>query len=220
MEEIGRILQKDYLLLQEVDLHSPELSSNLLKHAQYLRTCDFAEFRILIPHHTPLQTINTIEAFINKQNIKGAIRYYIPVNNQSKFDKDVELNPELSFKHWIAILPTEDFRYEVLAKKIWNLSMGGKAIMILQPERVTQWRNNQKYFKRLHLKGANMAFSGSSKYSLGFFHKRNLRLLHQDRIIAMWLTPQIYDVNTALFKKDMAIRLNAIQSLSTPPNDL
>jgi hypothetical protein len=65
-----------------------------------------------------------------------------------------------------------------------------------------------------------MAFSGSSKYSLGFFHKRNLRLLHQHRIIAMWLTPQIYDVNTALFKKDMAIRLNAIQSLSTPPNDL
>ena len=220
MEEIGRILQKDYLLLQEVDLQSPELSSNLLKHAQYLRTCDFAEFRILIPHHTPQPIINTIEGFINKQNIKGAIRYYIPVNNQSKFDKDVELNPELSFKHWIAILPTEDFRYEVLAKKIWNLSMGGKAIMILQPERVTQWRSNQKYFKRLHLKGANMAFSGTGKYSLGFFHKRNLRTLHQARIIAMWLTPQIYDVNSALFKKDMAIRLDAIQSIKTPPNDL
>jgi len=70
------------------------------------------------------------------------------------------------------------------------------------------------------LKGANMAFSGTSKYSLGFFHKRNLRTLHQARIIAMWLTPQIYDVNSALFKKDMAIRLDAIQSIKTPPNDL
>ena len=78
MEEIGRILQKDYLLLQEVDLQSPEFSSNLLKHAQYLRTCDFAEFRILIPHHTPQPIINIIEGFINKQNIKGAIRFYIP----------------------------------------------------------------------------------------------------------------------------------------------
>lgn len=98
--------------------------------------------------------------------------------------------------------------------------MGGKAIMILQPERVTQWRGNQKHFKRLHLKGANMAFLGTSKYSLGFFHKRNLRQLHQDRIIAMWLTPQIYDIHSELFIKDMAIRLKTIQKLKTPPNEL
>jgi len=36
----------------------------------------------------------------------------------------------------------------------------------------------------------------------------------------MWLTPQIYDVNSALFKKDMGIRLAAIKSIKTPQNDL
>jgi len=98
--------------------------------------------------------------------------------------------------------------------------MGGKAIMILQPERVTQWRNNISLFKRLHIRGADLAFSGSSKYSLGFFHNRHLRSLHEARIIAMWLTPQIYDIHSELFIKDMAIRLKTIQSLKTPPNEL
>ena len=206
--------------MQESDLKSPELLQNLNMHAQYLRTCAFAEFRIMIPHYTSQIIIDTIDGFIAKQNIPGAIRFYIPVNNQSKCDKDLELNPELSFKDWIAILPSEDFRYEALSKKIWNLSMGGKTIMILQPERVDQWRNHTTHFKRLHLKGANMAFSGTSLYSLGFFHKRTLRSLHNSRIIGLWLTPQIYDVNSALFKKDMAIRLDAIQSIKTPPNDM
>jgi len=220
METIGNILQKDYLLLQDFDLLSPELDQNLQKHAQYLKTCNFAEFRILIPSHTPQPTINTIESFIQTQNIHGAIEYYIPVNNQSQLDREVESIPELANKKHIAILPAEDLRYEILARKIWNLSMGGKAIMILQPERITQWRNNDSFFKRIHIRGADLAFSGSSEYSLGLFHKRTLRSLHEARIIAMWLTPQIYDVNSALFKKDMAIRLNAIQSRKTPPNDL
>ncbi|MEY3097306.1 MAG: hypothetical protein RL647_896, partial [Bacteroidota bacterium] len=110
--------------------------------------------------------------------------------------------------------------YENFAKKIWNLSMGGKAILVLLPERVEQWRKKTTHFKRLHLKGANMAFSGSSLYKLGFFHKSNLIALHKSRIIHMWLTPQIYDVNSALFKKDMGIRLAAIKSIKTPQNDL
>jgi hypothetical protein len=138
----------------------------------------------------------------------------------SQFDKDIESIPQLATKKCIAILPSEDLRYEILAKRIWNLRMCGKAIMILQPERVTQWRKNHSLFKRIHLRGADLAFSGTSEYSLGLFHKRTLRSFHEARIIAMWLTPQIYDVNSALFKKDMAIRLNVIQSLKTPPNDL
>jgi hypothetical protein len=220
METIGNILHKDYLLLQDFDLLSPELDQNLQKHAQYIATCNFAEFIILIPYQTPQPTINTIDRFIQTQNTLGAIEYYIAVNNQSQFDKDIESIPQLATKKCIAILPSEDLRYEILAKRIWNLSMGGKAIMILQPERVTQWRKNHSLFKRIHLRGADLAFSGTSEYSLGLFHKRTLRSFHEARIIAMWLTPQIYDVNSALFKKDMAIRLNVIQSLKTPPNDL
>lgn len=220
MEEIGQILQKDYLLLQDSDLNDVNLNQRLMMHAQYLRTCDFAEFRVLIPHQTPESIITTLNDFIAKQNIPGALRYYIPVDNRSKFDEEVIMNPELSFKDWVAILPTEDFRYENFAKKIWNLSMGGKAILVLLPERVKQWRDKPTHFKRLHLKGANMAFSGSSLYKLGFFHKSKLNELHRTRIIHMWLTPQIYDVNSSLFKKDMSIRLSAITSIKTPPNDL
>ena len=220
MEEIGRILHKDYLLLQDSDLDDSQLNQRLMMHAQYLHTCNFAEFRLLIPRHTSENIIQTLNDFIANQTIPGAIRYYIPVDNRSKFDEEVIMNPELSFKDWVAILPSEDFRYENFAKKIWNLSMGGKAILVLLPERVDQWRNNNTHFKRLHLKGANMAFSGSSKYKLGFFHKSNLINFHKSRIIHLWLTPQIYDVNSSLFKKDMAIRLAAITSIKTPQNDL
>lgn len=220
MEEIGRILHKDYLLLQDSDLNDNQLHQRLMMHAQYLRTCNFAEFRLLIPHSTSEKIIQNLNEFIGKQNIPGAVRYYIPVDNKSKFDEEVILNPELSFKDWVAILPSEDFRYENFAKKIWNLSMGGKAILVLLPERVKQWRSNPTHFKRLHLKGANMAFSGSSLYKLGFFHKSKLLELHKSRIIHMWLTPQIYDVNSSLFKKDMSIRLDAITSIKTPENDL
>jgi hypothetical protein len=220
MKEIGNILHKDYLLLQENELVNPNLGQQLLLHAQYLRTCNFAEFRLLIPHNTRESIISQLNAFISTQNIPGALRFYIPVDNKSKFDEDVQMNPELSFKDWVAILPTEDFRYETFAKKIWNLSMGGKAILVLLPERVNQWRKSESYFKRIHLKGANMAFSGSSLYRLGFFHKRSLIALHQHRIIHMWLTPQIYDVNSSLFKKDMEIRLAAITSIKTSANDL
>lgn len=220
MEEIGRILHKDYLLLQDSELSSNDLRQRLLLHAQYLRTCNFAEFRLLIPHNTSESILLTLEEFIQNQNIKGALRYYIRVDNKSKFDDEVKLNPELSFKDWVAILPSEDFRYENFSKKIWNLSMGGKAIIVLLPERVEQWRKKTTHFKRLHLKGANMAFSGSSLYKIGFFHKNNLLELHKSRIIHMWLTPKIYDVNTALFKKDMAIKLAAITSIKTPQNDL
>jgi len=220
MESIGNILHTDYLLLQDFDLLNSELDQNLQKHASYLSKCNFAKFRILAPYHTPKPTINTIEAFINSQSIHGAIEYYIPVNNQSQLNRDVESIPELATKKCIAILPAENLRYETLVKQIWNLSMDGKAIMILQPERVTQWRNNISLFKRLHIRGADLAFSGSSKYSLGFFHNRHLRSLHEARIIAMWLTPQIYDIHSELFIKDMAIRLKTIQSLKTPPNEL
>ena len=220
MEEIGQILHKDYLLLQDGDLSGSNLNERLMMHAQYLRTCNFAEFRLLIPHKTPDATLATLNNFISKQNIPGALRYYIPVDNRSKFDEEVIMNADLSFKDWVAVLPSEDFRYENFAKKIWNLSMGGKAILVLLPERVEQWRKKTTHFKRLHLKGANMAFSGSSLYKLGFFHKSNLIALHKSRIIHMWLTPQIYDVNSALFKKDMGIRLAAIKSINTPQNDL
>ena len=140
MEEIGQILHKDYLLLQDGDLSGSNLNERLMMHAQYLRTCNFAEFRLLIPHKTPEATLATLNNFISKQNIPGALRYDIPVDNRSKFDEEVIMNADLSFKDWVAVLPSEDFRYENFAKKIWNLSMGGKAILVLLPERVEQWR--------------------------------------------------------------------------------
>jgi len=96
MEAIGVILHTDYLLLQDFDLLSPELDQNLQKHASYLSKCNFAKFRIFIPYHTPKPTINTIEDFINSQSIPGAIEYYIPVNNQSQLNRDVESIPELA----------------------------------------------------------------------------------------------------------------------------
>lgn len=220
MESIGRILRKDYLLLQESDLSDPRLSDQLQHHTEYLRLCQFVEFRILIPHNTSKETLITLNRFIEQQSIPGALRYYIPVNNQAQFDKEVLLNPELSFKEWVAILPTEDFRYENFAKKIWNLSTGGKAIMILLPERVKQWRSNTTYFKRLFHKGASLAFSGSHEYKLGFLHKMNVRQLHRDKIIHLWLTPGIYDIHSKSFQKDMDVRLDAITNSKTDPNDL
>lgn len=220
MNTIGNILKKDYLLLRESELSSSDLTEKLLLHAQYLSFCDFAEFRLMVPHNTPQNIIEVLNKWIAQQNIPGAIRNYIPVDNKSKFDTEVIMNPELSFKDWIAILPTPDFQYESLRKKIWNLSMGGKALLILLPESVTSWRKSTSTFKRIHLKGANMAFSGSSLFPMGWFHKRQLREIHQYRLVHIWLTPQIYDVNSALFKKDMAIRLDAITSFNTAPNDL
>lgn len=220
MESIGRILRKDYLLLQESDLLNPQLPAQLDHHVAYLSLCQFQEFRLLIPHNTPEKTLNTLNQFIDQQNIPGAVRYYIPVDNQSQFDKEVLLNPELSFKEWVAVLPTEDFRYENFAKKIWNLSTGGKAIMILLPERVKQWRSNTTYFKRLFHKGASLAFSGTYQYKLGFLHKMNVRQLHRDKIIHMWLTPRIYDIESKVFQKDMEVKLDAITQFKTEPNDL
>jgi hypothetical protein len=38
MEEIGQILHKDYLLLQDGDLSGSNLNERLMMHAQYLRT--------------------------------------------------------------------------------------------------------------------------------------------------------------------------------------
>lgn len=220
MEKIGQILKKDYLLLQETDLNNPNLSEELLEHANSLKICGFQEFRLLIPHQTPEITIQLLQNFIESQPIPGALRYYIQIDNQSQFDKEVLLNPELSFKDWVAVLPTEDFRYENFSKKIWNLSKGGKAIMILLPERVNQWRSRQSYFKRLYNKGASFAFSGSSKYNMGFLHKFKVKQIHKEGIIHLWLTPQIYNTQSKLFAKDMAIKLDAISSISTNPNDL
>jgi hypothetical protein len=220
MKTIGQLLKKDYLLLRVSELASPDLASRLILHAQYLSFCDFSEFRLMIPFNTPQDIIVVLNKWIAQQNIPGAIRNYIPVDNKSNFDTEVIMNPELSFKDWIAILPTPDFHYESLRKKIWNLSMGGKALLILLPESVTSWRKSTSTFKRIHLKGANMAFSGSSLFPMGWFHKRQLREIHQYRLVHMWLTPQIYDVNSALFKKDMAIKLDAITSYDTHPNDL
>jgi hypothetical protein len=220
MKTIGQLLKKDYLLLRVSELASPDLASRLILHAQYLSFCDFSEFRLMIPFNTPQDIIDVLNKWISQQNIPGAIRNYILVDNKSKFDTEVIMNPELSFKDWIAILPTPDFHYESLRKKIWNLSMGGKALLILLPESVTSWRKSTSTFKRIHLKGANMAFSGSSLFPMGWFHKRQLREIHQYRLVHMWLTPQIYDVNSALFKKDMAIKLDAITSYYTHPNDL
>lgn len=220
MQVIGQILKKDYLLLRESDLLQADLASKLMMHAQYLSICDFAEFRLMIPFNTPQNSIDVLNHWIAQQNIPGAIRNYIPVDNKSKFDKEVIMNPELSFKDWIAILPSEDLRYESLRNKIWNLSMDGKALLILLPESVNSWRKSTNTFKRIHLKGANMAFSGSSLFPFGWFHRKHLRNIHKYRLVHMWLTPQIYNVNSALFKKDMAIRIDAITSTYTAPNDL
>ena len=220
MKSIGQILKKDYLVLRAQELTSSELSSQLMKHAQYLNFCDFAEFRLMIPHNTEPKIIESLNAFIKQQNIPGAIRFYLNVDNKSNFDTEVLLNPEMSFKDWIAILPSEDFRYDSLRRKIWNLSMNGKAILILLPESVTSWRKSLSTFKRIHLKGANMAFSGSTLFSMGWFHKNKIREIQVNRLSHIWLTPQIYDVNSALFKKDMAIKLDVITRYNTSPNDL
>ena len=220
MKSIGQILKKDYLVLRAHELTSSELSSQLMKHAQYLSFCDFSEFRLMIPHNTEPKIIESLNAFIKQQNIPGAIRFYLNVDNKSNFDTEVLLNPEMSFKNWIAILPSEDFRYDSLRRKIWNLSMNGKAILILLPESVTSWRKSLSTFKRIHLKGANMAFSGSTLFPMGWFHKKKIGEIQLNRLSHIWLTPQIYDVNSALFKKDMAIKLDVITRYNTSPNDL
>lgn len=220
MKTIGQTLKKDYLLLREHDLLAADLESKLTFHAQYLEYCDFPEFRLMIPVNTPQNTIETLNKWISQQNIPGAIFNYLPVDNKSQFDTDIAMSPELSLKEWVAILPSPDFHYESLRKKIWNLSMSGKTLLIILPEAVESWRKSTSIFKRIHRKGANMAFSGSSLYPLGWFHKRKLRELHRNRLVHIWLTPQIYDVNSALFKKDMAIRMDAITSWDTSANDL
>jgi hypothetical protein len=220
MQQIGEILQKDYLLLQRSELVLPDILTRLNNHAEYLTLCDFKEFRLLIPHNTPEPILDKLNGFIQAQKIPGALRYYLEIGNQTKFDEEVTLNPELSFKDWVAVLPSEDFRYENFAKRIWNLSLGGKSLLVLLPERVSSWRQNISMFKRLSLKGATLAMSGSTSFKLGFFHTKKLTELHKSRNIHMWLTPQIYDINSAIFKKDMTARLAAITAIKTSPNDL
>jgi len=220
MKTIGQILKKDYLLLREHDLLAADLESKLIFHSQYLEYCDFSEFRLMIPFNTPQNTIEALNKWISQQNIPGALFNYLPVDNKSKFDTEIAMSPELSFKEWVAILPSPDFHYESLRKKIWNLSMSGKTLLIILPEAVESWRKSTTIFKRIHRKGANMAFSGSSLYPLGWLHKRKLRELHRYRLVHIWLTPQIYDVNSALFKKDMSIRMDTITSCDTSANDL
>ena len=65
-----------------------------------------------------------------------------------------------------------------------------------------------------------MAFSGSTLFSMGWFHKEKIREIQVNRLSHIWLTPQIYDVNSTLFKKDMAIKLDVITRYNTSPNDL
>lgn len=219
-ESLGEILKKDYLLLLPDELHPVQLQDRLLKYGEYLTEHKFTEFRIMVPYETQELILKYIQEFINCQSISGAIRNYLPINNQTKFDKEVKENPNLAFKSWLCVLPSEDYRYESLRKRIWEMAKDGKALMILMPERVNEWRGKTSYIKRMHLKGASFAMSASIQYRWGFWHRKNLKDIHDNKLVTMWITPKIYDVNSPEHKRDINIKLDIITSLPTSPNDL
>lgn len=217
---IGGVLLKDYLLLLQDELQPVQLQDRLSKYSIYLKEHKFHEFRIMVPYETPELILQTIQNFINQQNIKGAIRNYLPINNQTKFDKELKENPNLAFKSWLCVLPSPDYRYESLRKRIWEMAKDGKALMILMPERVNEWRGKTSYLKRMHLKGASFAMSASSNFRWGFWHKKNLKEIHENKLVTMWITPQIYDVHSSEHQRDAKIKLDIITSIDTMPNDL
>lgn len=217
---IGEILVKDYLLLEEHVLNAPNLKQQLDIHLNYLINQNFKEFRLMIPHDTSALITKTLEAFVQSAPIPGAIRHYLKVDNTTKFTEQLTINPDVAFKNWLCILPSEDFRYDSLRKKIWNLAQDGKSIMLLMPERVKEWRGHTSYLKRMHIKGANFAMSGSYSYRWGFWHKKNLKEVHKSKLVSMWITPSICDVNDKKCKKDIACKLEIISAFKTSPNDL
>jgi hypothetical protein len=217
---LGEILVKDYLLLEEHVLKQSDLKRQLETHLHYLINQNFKEFRLMIPHDTSDAITKALEDFIQSAPIKGAIRHYLKVNNTTKFSEQLTINPEVAFKHWLCILPSEDFRYDSLRKKIWNLAQDGKSIMILMPERVREWKGHTSYLKRIHIKGANFAMSGSYQYRWGFWHKKNLKEIHKSKLVSMWITPAICNLNDAKCKKDIQCKLEILSELKTLPNDL
>jgi hypothetical protein len=217
---LGEILVKDYLLLDAEVLNSGDLSEQLKTHLAYLIPQNFKEFRLMIPHDTAKPIIQTLESFILKAPIPGAIRNYLSVNNSTKFNEQLTINPEVAFKQWLCILPSEDFKYDSLRKKIWNLAQDGKSIMILMPERVKEWRGHTSYLKRIHIKGANFALSASYQFRWGLWHKKNIKEIHKSKLVSMWISPGICDINEAKCKKDIACKLEVITAFKTSPNDL
>lgn len=219
-ESIGGVLLKDYLLLLVDELELGNIQDRLLKYSIYLQEHKFHEFRIMVPYETPELILQTIQDFINKQPIPGALRNYLPINNQTKFDRELKENPSLAFKSWLCVLPSPDYRYESLRKRIWEMAKDGKALMILMPERVNEWRGKTSYLKRMHLKGASFAMSASAQFRWGFWHKKNLKEIHENKLVTMWITPKIYDVNSSEHQRDAKIKLDIITSIDTVPNDL
>jgi|GEM_PF-489500 len=217
---IGEILLKDYLLLEESELNRADLRERLTVHLNYLQSQQFKEFRLMIPHNTSDRVLSILESFIASCPIPGAIRNYLSVNNTTRFSEQLTIHPDVAFKHWLCILPSEDFKYDSLRKKIWNLAQEGKSIMILMPERVKEWRGHDSYLKRIHIKGANFAMSASYQYKWGFWHKKNLKNIHQNKLVSMWITPGICDINQASCQKDIACKLEVLTSTKTFPNDL
>ena len=217
---LGDILVKDYLLLEESVLTQSNLSELLLTHQNYLLSQNFKEFRLMIPHDTAGNIVSVLNNFIQQCPIPGAIRNYLSVDNSTKFLEEININPDVAFKNWLCILPSEDFRYESLRKKIWNLAQEGKSIMILMPERVKEWNGRISFLKRMHIKGANFAMSATYQFRWGFWHKKNYKSIHQNKLIAMWITPQIIDVADTKFRKDIDCKLEIINAYKTFPNDL
>lgn len=217
---LGEILVKDYLLLEEETLNTIDLKQKLDLHLHYLISQNFKEFRLMIPHNTSDKITKKLETFLNSAPIPGAIRHYLKVDNSTKFSEQLTINPDVAFKHWLCILPSEDFRYDSLRKKIWNLAQDGKSIMILMPERVREWRGHTSYLKRIHIKGANFAMSGSYQYRWGFWHKKNLKEIHKSKLVSMWITPTICNPEDGKCKKDIACKLEIISEIKTLPNDL
>ncbi len=217
---LGDILIKDYLLLEKSVLEQPDLNTLLLTHQKYLLSQNFKEFRLMVPHNTPEKTLIVLNHFIEQCPIPGAIRNFLYVDNTTKFNEELNINPTVAFKHWLCILPSEDFRYESLRKKIWNLAQDGKSIMILMPERVKEWNGHTSYLKRMHIKGANFAMSASYQYRWGFWHKKNYKSIHQNKLVDMWITPQIPDLTDVKSQKDIACKLEILTAFKTYPNDL
>ena len=217
---LGEILVKDYVLLEESELSRIDLSDRLKIHLEYLLNQNFKEFRLLVPHNTSETTMAKLTSFIDSCPIPGAIRNYLAVNNLTKFSEQLTIHQDVAFKHWLCILPNEDFKYDSLRKRIWDLAQDGKSIMILMPERVKEWRGHISYLKRIHIKGGNFAMSASYQYKWGFWHKKNLKDIHQNKLVSMWITPGICDITDPRSAKDIACKLEVLSAYSTSPNDL
>jgi hypothetical protein len=219
----GTHLKRDYTIIRRSECLSdslPELEIKLKNHGHYLLAEDFKEFRLFIPIDASSECKKAFQTFCSSLPIPGAVREYHEVDNTSDLKKLDGIATEEALKSYSAILPSPDFSYNRLRRSIWEMSTEGKSLLILMADSVEQWSKKPSYFKRLFNKGAALAFSGSPEYRRGWFYRYTLKKHHQNRLVKIWLTPHLMDLDNRDHQRYLRYRERTFELFDPRANDL